>query len=211
MAFLCKSHGKSACDGVGGTIKRLVDRAIKLDQLIYPINCPKLMFDFCCQNITNIKFFYLEIADIISHTIKFELEERYYKCSKFKGIRSHHSFKPINESSFIMKRVSSDILFSEVQLIEVTDIDINYQYLIPGVYVVCNYDSLSYIGIIKSIENSDLNIKFMRKIRDNIFAWPEKDDICWIPFQDVLTILEPPNILSTRQYKFNCKNLIYIA
>ena len=35
----------------------------------------------------------------------------------------------------------------------------------PGVYVTCNYDSHSYIGIIieKSIENYDVYIKFMKK------------------------------------------------
>ena len=204
--FFATSHGKSPCDGVGGTIKRLVDRVVKQDKLDYVINTPKLMFEYCTKNIDNIKFFYLEIGDILDHISFYNLEDRYKKCAKFKGIRSHHSFKPIDEFSFRMKRVSSDVIYSDIQLVEIDNSeDIDVAYLIPGVYIECTYDSINYIGTIteQSLENCDIKIKFMKKVKDNIYTWPEKEDYCWIPFQDVIQILNTPNIISSRQYKFD--------
>ena len=72
-----------------------------------------------------------------------------------------------------MKRVSCDIINSKVQLIDKVD-SINIAFLIPGVYIACIYDSLSYIGIIieQSIENCDVKVKFMKKVNQNIFIWP---------------------------------------
>ena len=59
--FFATSHGKSPCDGVGGTVKRLVDRAIKQDQIENPINTPKLMYEYCYENIKNINFLFRNI------------------------------------------------------------------------------------------------------------------------------------------------------
>ena len=55
--FFATSHGKSPCDGIGGTVKRLVDRSSKLDRIL--INNPNLMYQYCRDNIKNIVFFIL--------------------------------------------------------------------------------------------------------------------------------------------------------
>ncbi len=72
--------------------------------------------------------------------------------------------------------------------------------------------SLSYIGIIieQSIENCDVKVKFMKKVNQNIFTWPLKDDQCWIPYQDIIKILQSPNIINSRQYKFNSNDIVNI-
>nr|XP_047134910.1 uncharacterized protein LOC124812388 [Hydra vulgaris] len=44
--FFATSHGKSACDGVGGTFKRLVAR-VSLQSLTDPINSSEKMYDWC--------------------------------------------------------------------------------------------------------------------------------------------------------------------
>ena len=58
--FFATSHGKSPCDGVGGTIKRLVTNA----SLPRPGNQQILtavdVFYFCQEKITGIKVFFLE-------------------------------------------------------------------------------------------------------------------------------------------------------
>ena len=63
LAFFATWQGKSACDGIGGTIKRLIDNAIKQDH------------------------FLIKITDILNHIVEYIIEDRYNKCSKLKGIR----------------------------------------------------------------------------------------------------------------------------
>ena len=111
--FFAKSHGKSPCDGIGGTVKRCVDRASK-QSLDSPINTPKLMYEYCNNNIVNISFYFLDIEYIINHINTYKLEERYNTCNKFSGIRSHHSFVPIDNFSFRMKHISNYSIYSEV-------------------------------------------------------------------------------------------------
>ena len=75
--------------------------------------------------------------------------------------------------------------------------NINIEYLIPGVFVKCIYDNLSYIGMIleKSEQDHDVRVKFMIE-RNDVYTCPCIDDICWIPVQDILMKLNVPNIIN---------------
>ena len=108
--FFATSHGKSPCDGIGGTVKRCVDRSSN-QSLDSPINTPKLMYEYCNNKIVNISFYFLDIDYIINHINTYKLEERYNTCNKCSGIRSHHSFVPIDNFSFRMKRISNDSIY----------------------------------------------------------------------------------------------------
>ena len=55
--FLATSHGKSQCDGVGGTVKRLVSRA-SLQLITDAIDTAEKIFYWRKENINGIKFFY---------------------------------------------------------------------------------------------------------------------------------------------------------
>ena len=51
-SYFATSHGKGACDGLGGTVKRLVTKASLQGQLI---STPEAMFDYATVNIPGIK------------------------------------------------------------------------------------------------------------------------------------------------------------
>lgn len=55
--FFATSHGKSPCDGAGGTIKRTVKKASLQRTADHHILTPTAMFDFCSTQIPGIKFF----------------------------------------------------------------------------------------------------------------------------------------------------------
>ena len=82
----------------------------------------------------------------------------------------------------LYKKVNRDITNSTIDSI------LDLEYVIPGVYIICIYDSLSYIGIIteQSIENCDYKVKFKKKVNQDMFTWPQKDNQSWIPFQDII-------------------------
>ena len=62
-------------------------------------------------NVKYIKFFYVDIEKCVNNVNIRKLEERYNLVNEFYGIRSHHSFKPINSNSFEMRRTSNDNIY----------------------------------------------------------------------------------------------------
>ena len=55
--FFATSHGKSACDGIGGTVKRLVTKASLQRPYTDQILTADAIISFCEENIPGIKFF----------------------------------------------------------------------------------------------------------------------------------------------------------
>ena len=54
--FFATSHGKSPCDGLGGTTKRLTTRASLQRTIDNQITCAEEMFNFCADEIEGISF-----------------------------------------------------------------------------------------------------------------------------------------------------------
>jgi hypothetical protein len=54
--FFATSHGKSPCDGIGGTVKRLTARASLQHPWDKPITTAKAMYNFAESNIKGIKY-----------------------------------------------------------------------------------------------------------------------------------------------------------
>lgn len=81
--FFATSHGKSACDGIGGTVKRLVAKA----SLQRPYNDPNLTYeailDFCIKNIPGIKFFSVTPEEVAQSET--ELKPRFELARTIKG------------------------------------------------------------------------------------------------------------------------------
>ena len=59
--FFATSHGKSPCDGIGGTVKRVTDRASLQQQKEGHILSPIQTFNFCSTtpSLSSIKFFFI--------------------------------------------------------------------------------------------------------------------------------------------------------
>ncbi len=58
MDFSATAHGKGACDGVGGTVKRLAARASLQKPYTDQIMTPRQLFDWVSTHITSIHFGY---------------------------------------------------------------------------------------------------------------------------------------------------------
>ena len=94
--FFTTSHGKSACDGIGGTVKRLVTKA----SLYRPYNDQILTSDaiinFCNENIHGIKFFNVPPEDVARSET--ELKVRFELARTVKGTLQFHRFIPVSKS-----------------------------------------------------------------------------------------------------------------
>ena len=65
--FFATSHGKSACDGMAGTVKRLATNASLMATEENHILMPLDLFDWASKNIRNIDFIYISAEEITEH------------------------------------------------------------------------------------------------------------------------------------------------
>ena len=86
------SHGKSACDGIGGTVKRPATKASLKRPAHNHILTPLDMFSYCESDVTGIKFFYMSSTTIKENVIL--LQDRYNAAQTVKGTRQLHRFVP---------------------------------------------------------------------------------------------------------------------
>ena len=136
--FFATSHGKSPCDGLGGTVKRLVARASLQAPLDGQIMTPKDMFEWCIENIPGITFHYISTEDVKANEKSFNLEARFGQAKTINGTRSHHCFIPTGDC-LMMKRISAD---NDHTLIgDPNPPPDTYDHFQPGKYVAAMYDT----------------------------------------------------------------------
>ena len=103
------SHGKSECDGIGGTIKREAHyfslKQTCNNQILTPIE----LFNFCVEKIKNITFFYVEKEE--TKNMKLFLKPRFQCAKSIKGTRKFHSFVPLNDHQLRLKRFCKDDVY----------------------------------------------------------------------------------------------------
>lgn len=205
--FFGTSHGKSPCDGIGGTAKRLAARASLQRPVENQILNPFDLFNFCNQHVAGIKFLYVPQEKI--EGIRMVQEERFKDGHTISGTRENHQFVPMNNKQIRVSRVSNDTssfiacvdrsIGMETSFVPVANLQ-------PGQYVACIYDNNWWIGNVSeiSIEDHDASINFMHPHgMAYSFHWPVRSDTCWIPEEQIIGILPAPTASAMgRQYSF---------
>lgn len=187
--FFASSHGKNACDGVGGTVKRLA--AFASLRMVYndQIMTPRQLYDWAKDNIANISFLY-------STTDEYEaegktLKSRFEAARTIKGTQQFHSYSPVNETTVLVKSYS----FSEESSVEIVsadhtddDLDIND---IVG-FVTCQYSDKWWLGCVLGIEGDEVKISFLEPHGPSpSFKYPQFTDILVMHKSEVLTKVDP--------------------
>ena len=97
------SHGKSPCDVIGGTMKRLTARASLQCPISSQILSGKTMFEFCQGSIHQINFIYTSSDEI--DVIWSKLTSLFSLARKIPGTWSYHQFVPTSTFSIKMKSI----------------------------------------------------------------------------------------------------------
>ena len=109
-SFFATSHGKSPCDGIGGTVKRETAHESLRRPLRDQICSVSDMISFCSSSLKSINFFNLPTEGI--QLQRDNLSIRFQDATTIKGTRGFHFFKPIGHHSIGMKHTSTQTLFS---------------------------------------------------------------------------------------------------
>lgn len=104
--FFATSHGKNACDGIGGTLKRSVARASLQRPYDKQILTPQDFYNYCQESITSIKTFFVP-NEVVEQTGK-ELEHRFSKALTIPGTQKNHRFVPAGSGHLEIYEVSAN-------------------------------------------------------------------------------------------------------
>ena len=212
-SFFATSHGKSPCDGIGGTVKRKIART----SLQRPVNNQILSFKavetFCESSISGIKFFTIKKDDMTE--IRERLEKRYKLGSTVPGTRNSHYFEPVSTGKIQGKFVCADTPFSICHTFSQPDEHIHtdmIKSLKPMDYVTCIYDNYWWLALVEEVNDAekDVTCKFLKPHGPSEnFYWPVRDDTVYIPYDKILLKVATPNSVSSsgRQYCISKKEL----
>ena len=70
-------------------------------------------------------------------------------------------------------------------------------------FYVCCYENDWYFGLANyvSVENNDVNVSFMHpKGPATKFFWPSRDDICWVPVENIICEVNAPEASTTGRF-----------
>ncbi len=111
--FSATSHGKGACDGLGGTVKRLAARASLQRPYNDQIMTPRQLFDWASISIPAVYFEYCSNEDYKRE--QQNLERRFKNARTIPGTctRKLHSYVPISVDKVQVRPLSTCITFKE--------------------------------------------------------------------------------------------------
>lgn len=216
--FFATSHGKSPCDGLGGTVKRLAVKASLQKPYNDQIMTPRQLFVWAKENIRSINFEYIpKSAHVIENE---EMQERFKLCKRIPGTRKFHAFIPESETTLTAKLFSRaasgvkatvikkpdepdepDDLDEENGLDEPSEQNLEIDD-IKG-FVICMYDKKWWLACVLQTFSvtEEVKMTFLHPHGPNpSFVYPEKPDILSLPVHDILMLTDPQTVTG-RTYK----------
>src|SRR5258705_2522797 len=124
-SFFATSHGKSPCDGIGGTVKRIAAKVSLQLPFKEQITTPRQFFVFCEVTLQNIIFYCITKKEI--EPLRTALQERLSLGKTIPGTRSSHSFIQLSTNKIATKMTSLDKNYSYISTFSKDDLEIASQ------------------------------------------------------------------------------------
>ena len=201
--FFASSHGKSVCDGIGGTVKRLTARASLQSTHSNQILTVSAMLKFCKENIKDIEFFFISKDSMVK--VREQQIKRFAHGSTIPGTRSFHQFVPLSDKKIALKYTSDDRDFAGTFSFA-SNTPENGVGARRNEYVACIYDHKWWVGMILEIneDEGDFQINLMHPPGPTqSFTWPSRPDICWVSSLHMLCKIDSPKTVTGRTYNIS--------
>ena len=200
--FSATSHGKGACDGVGGTVKRLAARASLQRPYDQQIMTALQLFEWASNNIQGTIFEFCSSAEYAE--VKIQLEPRFQLSRTIPGTRQLHSFVPVSCNSVEVRKFSTSTIF-KIEKVTKQESEIAVE-AISG-YVTCSYNARWWLAFVLNVdvENAEVRVTLLHPQGPaRSFKYPSIPDIVTIPSSDILTRVNP-NTTTGRTYTLSTK------
>ena len=178
--FFATSHGKSACDGIGGSIKRCTANESLRRPASNGITDVQAMVEYCKNTFQSIHFEIISKEDIDSAANV--MSKRVQMSSTLDGTRSYHYFEHLGHGKIGAKIMSEDEGF-EIRVNHVPILSVAMTEFHLGDNVAFVYDQKWYVGLVLSMSgtNNELEVKSMHPHGPSTsFQWPSRSDEVWV-------------------------------
>lgn len=152
--FSATSHGKGACDGVGGTVKHLAARASLQRPYDEQILTPFQLFEWASNNIPGTVFRYCSYTEY--EETRAHLELRFQSSQTIPGTRKLHSFVPISRDAVKVRLFSLSITSREEKVIK-QDMELEID-AVSG-YVTCQRDAQWWLTFVLEVDTESAEVK----------------------------------------------------
>ena len=190
--FSATSHGKGACDGVGGTVKRLAARASLQRPFDQQIMSPSQLYEWAKDNIPTTVLRYCSVEDY--EVAKKELEGRFRNSRTIPGTRKLHAFIPLSRHLIAAKLYSNSDDFKEEKVVkDEGELELDG---LSG-YVTCVYESEWWLACVLSVDsdNAEVRLTFLHPHGPtSSYRYPVIPDILSVPVSDLLCRVSPRTV-----------------
>lgn len=190
--FFATSHGKNACDGLGGTVKRLATKASLQRPYDQQIMTPYQLFEFANVHIPGIEFKYCTTEEYNEN--EKILTKRFEKTKTVKGTHKFHAVIPVSETQ-IETRIYSLGNERTIEEPAMTDGSSTDMENVESGFVTVAYDNFWWLACIlaKKHEVNEIKVSFLHpRGPARSFYYPQpKQDILDLKIEDLLKKVSP--------------------
>ena len=187
--FSATAHGKGACDGVGGSVKRLAARASLQRPYDDQIMTPRQLYEWAVQNLPAISFKYCSVDDYKREEVL--LEKRFDNSRTIPGTRKLHSFIPVSENK-VCTRVYSLSTISKVERVTIQENELALED-VSG-FITCLHEEQWWVGCVLHVDedNREVLVKFLHPHGPSpSFRYPAKENKIIVSLENILTKVDP--------------------
>lgn len=209
--FFATCHGKSACDGIGGIIKRAAAKASLQRATENQILSSEDLYLYCTQNLSKTMEFIYVSSETIKEMEENLLKERFRLAVTVAGTQKFHRFVPVNKTEIEVFELSDDAIGEKRNIIkkDIKSKDEGHVYPKIGDYVICSYTHSKWMGMILSYDEQfeDYEVDFLHPSGINdYYYFPKPVDRCHITIDNIHAIMDNPLLkpgTSRFQYSFS--------
>ena len=188
--FYATSHGKNACDGLGGTVKRLAARASLQRPYDEQIMTPRQLFEWAAVNISTVTFNYCSMEEYERQHIF--LEERFQNAKTIAGTRKLHSFIPLSKDKVRARYFSSSATFKDISVSLPWRNELTFEN-VSG-FVTCCYNEQWWLACVLQLDADCGTVKVTMLHPcgpSESFKYPRKQHIITLSMSDIMTKVDP--------------------
>ena len=189
--FYATSHGKGACDGVGGMVKHTVMlHCLRVTKPGEQITTARALYKWVKHNIKGVKALWVPQSSVLEEEAI--LAVRFQTVLDIEGIQSHHAFIPKYPVPHVMMKAFS---FSEsfvLKKISTREFKLNFTDVQGFIIFSCNQVQWQLGNITDGRENEEMfSVLMFEPIENKPLSYHFTDSVIDVQLDDIICLVNP--------------------
>ncbi|KAK3913425.1 ARL14 effector protein [Frankliniella fusca] len=205
--FFATSHGKCACDGLGGTVKRVAYlHSLRATNPGEQITNAIELFNFSVQKIKSMTFELVTSDDVKNHIKKMEV--RFSTAAEIDGIKSSHAIIPSPNNYTVFVKPYSNSPNGNVRKISATELQIQFKD-VRGFIIYARSNEQWNLGYVEDTDEEveEITVNPLKAETPLSFEFQDNTVHELISCSEVLLLVQPRVFKKGQVYKLLAKDL----